>query len=148
MAASPKKVASEGGLGWQIHPLADESWLKSALLIVLVVALSLAAGIGFEDPFYGLFSLGVLTASLSRYWLPTYYHLDEQGVWTVHLGWRGRRRWCQFRRMEICDQGIFLSPFLRPTRLDAFRGILLRCRANDRDEIARYVRRHVATESA
>ena len=102
-----------------------------------------AAAIGFEGPGYGLVSLAVLVASLWRYWLPTRYRLDGQGVWVAHLGWERLHPWGQFRRAEVHRDGIFLSPFPRASRLDAFRGFFLRF-GGCRGEVVSFVREHVA----
>lgn len=112
------------------------------LLVVLIVASSAAAAVGFEHWFYGLFSLGALTASLSRYFFPTRYVLNGEGVHSEHLGLKQRRFWVEFRRADEHRDGIFLRPSARPGRLDSFRGVFLRFDQN-REEVARFVRCHV-----
>jgi len=128
---------------WTIHPLLQEPRRKTALLIAVILGFSLGAAFSFEGLVYGLVALVVLVASLSRYWLPTRYLLDAQGVRIEHLGWQRRRSWDQFRRADVHADGVFLSPFLRASRLDSFRGCFLRFRKN-RDEVMRLVREYVA----
>ncbi len=112
------------------------------LLVALIVASSAAAAVGFEHWFYGLFSLGALTASLSRYFFPTRYVLNSEGIRSEHLGLKQRRFWVEFRRADEQRDGIFLRPSARPGRLDSFRGVFLRFDQN-REEVARFVRCHV-----
>ena len=132
-------------LRWESHPLRGERLAKSILLIALIVASSAAAAFGFEHWFYGVFSLGALTASLSRYFFPTYYVLDGEGVSSEHLGFKQRRSWAEFRRVDEHRDGIFLRPSTRPGRLDSFRGVFLRFDKN-REDVARFVRCHVPSQ--
>ena len=115
------------------------------LLVALIVASSAAAAVGFEHWFYGAFSLGALTISLSRYFFPTRYVLDGKGINSEHLGLKQRRSWAEFRRVEEHRDGIFLRPSVRPSRLDSFRGVFLRCDQN-REDVARFVRCHVPSQ--
>ena len=129
-------------LRWEDHPLRSESPARSAALAGLIAASAVAAAVGFGHWFYGAFSLAVLTLSVSRYFFPTHYQLDGAGVASYHLGIGRSRRWDEFRRVDERADGLFLSPFARPRRLDAFRGVFLRCHQN-REEVVYFVRRHV-----
>ena len=137
----------EAGLRWTVHPLVQESWGKTGGLIGIVVGLSVGAAISFSGVAYGLVSFVVLAVSLSRYWVLTRYELDEYGVQIEHLGRRRRRSWGEFRRIDVLRDGVFLSPFVRASRLDSFRGLFVRCVAN-RDAVVEFTRRHVAAGSS
>lgn len=142
-----EKAAQGARLCWTAHPLREEPWPKSALLVVLVAGLALGAALSFGGPGYGLLSLVVLAGSLSRYLLPTRYTLDETGVRIAHLGWTRQRSWGQFCRVDIHPDGVFLSPFVRPTRLDSFRGCFLRSHQNQ-EAVTRFAQAHVADGSS
>ena len=129
-------------LRWEDHPLRSESPARSAALAGLIVASALAASVGFGHWLYGAFSLAVLTLSVSRYLFPTHYELDGVGVASRHLGVGRSRCWDEFRRVEERADGLFLSPFEGPRRLDAFRGVFLRFHQN-REEVVYFVRHHV-----
>ncbi len=132
-------------LRWAIHPLRRERPAKSVLLVALIIASSAAAAFGFEHWLYGAFSLGALTASLSRYFFPTRYVLDSEGINSEHLGFKQRRSWAEFRRVDEHWDGIFLRPSARPSRLDSFRGVFLRFEQN-REEVVHFVRCHVPSQ--
>lgn len=138
----PGREASGAGLGWTAHPLREEPWTKSAVLGGVVVAVSAGVALSFAGLGYGLLSLGVLLASLSSYFCPTHYLLDEEGVRVRHLGHCRQRSWRQFCRIDRCRQGVFLSPFARPSRLDPFRGCLLRT-PRDPEAVRQFAQRHV-----
>ncbi len=112
-------------LAWTAHPLREEPAWKSAALGAVIVGLSALAASGFGGAVYGLISLVVLAGSTARYLLPTRYVLDDREAAWRHLTWR-RRSWSAFRRIDRHADGIFLSPFRRPSRLDSFRGVYLR----------------------
>lgn len=132
----------EMGLRWTVHPLVQEPRGKTVALIAIVVGLSVGAAVSFSGVAYGLVSFVVLAVSLSRYWLPTRYELDECGVEIGHAGRRRRRSWSEFRRLDVLRDGVFLSPFAGASRLDSFRGLFVRC-AENRDAVVECARRHL-----
>ncbi len=141
---NPPPTASE--LRWTVHPLRDEPPVKTILLILIILGLSILVGIAFNTPAYGFLSAVLLTASMSRYFLPTRYALQENTVLIAHLGTRRTIPWSRIRRHSVLPDGVFLSPFASPHRLDPFRGCFLRLRAN-RDEVIDYVQTRL-TDSA
>ncbi len=132
-----------GDLRWTAHPLAENTWPRSALLGGIAMGVSLGAALSFGGAAYGLLALGVLGAALSPYFFPTHYLLDEKGVQIRHLGRRQQRPWSQFCRAEFHPGGIFLSPAARASRLDGFRGCFLRA-PRDPEGARRFVQAHVA----
>ncbi len=129
-------------LHWTSHPLVENPWPKSAALGGAVAVVSVGAALSFEGVEYGLLSLAVLVASLSSYFFPTHYQLGEAGVKVRHLGRNRLWPWGQFCRIDRCREGIFLSPFARPSRLDSFRGCLLRA-PQDPEAVRSFAQRHV-----
>lgn len=127
---------------WTIHPLLDEPRAKSAALILILVGLGSAFGVSFGGVAYGVGTVGVLGAAMSRYLFATTYTLDDSGLTTSHLMRTRHRCWRDFRRADIRPHGIFLSPSERPSRLDSFRGLFLPG-TDDSAEIAAIVSRHV-----
>ena len=121
-------------LRWTVHPLRDEPGSKSALLVGIILVLTAGIWISFHSSGYGFLTFGLLTGAMSRYFLPTRYALAPQGIAISHLGVKRRVPWAQFRRATRHADGVFLSPFSRPNRLDTFRGYFLRF-ANNGDEV-------------
>ena len=130
------------GIDWVAHPSRHEPWPKTALLVAIIVGVAVVAAQALAHWFYGLVSLLVLTASLVRYFFPTHYALDAEGVECTLLGFVRRYAWTRFRRVDAHRDGVFLGPLPRPTRLDSFRGVFLRFHQN-REEVVYFVRRHV-----
>jgi hypothetical protein len=126
-------------LRWTAHPLRDEVWWKSAALIALIACFSAGACYSLEGLIYGLIACAVLIAAVSRYLLPVHYCLTDREVVVTHAGMTRRTPWGRFQKFHVHPDGVFLSPFGRPSRLDSFRGCFLRFKDN-RDEVLAVVR--------
>jgi len=126
-------------LRWVSHPLRDEPPWKSAALIALIAGFSAGAYYSLEGLVYALIAGAVLVAATSRYLLPVHYCLTERGVAVTHAGVTRRMAWDRFRDFYVHPDGVFLSPFGRPSRLDSFRGCFLRFKDN-REEVLALVR--------
>ena len=143
MVASDPTANRHGPLDWTAHPLREEPPWKSAALGALIVGFSALAAASLGGAVYGLISLVALAAATVRYLLPTRYLLDDQEASWRQLTWR-RRSWSTFRRVDRHADGIFLSPFRRPSRLDSFRGVFLRFGPGvDADEVVALARDRV-----
>lgn len=128
---------------WTSHPLRDESPCKSVALGAAIFGSAAVMAYSLEHLAYGIICLGVLVISTAGYLLPTRYILDAHGAAYKQLVWR-RRPWTTFRRAVRHPDGIFLSPFRQPNRLESFRGLFLRFGADgDTDRINLLVKSHV-----
>ena len=133
-------------LHWTVHPLRHERPEKTALLVVIILGVPVLAALAFETPAFGFLAAVLLTASMSRYFAPTRYALLQEHILIAHLGARRTTPWGRVRRRTVLPDGVFLSPFDRPHRLDPFRGCFLRFRDN-RDEVIAYVEARLANAS-
>lgn len=132
-------------ISWISHPLKEEPPQKSILLILIILGVSIIVRISFDSGIFAFLSCTLLTAAMSRYFLPTQYQIDSQGLTISHLGKRHQHPWTHFRRAVHRPDGIFLSPFARPHRLDAFRGQFVR--TPNSDEVYHVIQKHITTES-
>lgn len=137
--------ADEEVLRWRSHPLVDD-YPKSILLAAAIISASAVATLCFGGVTYGVLAALMLSASLSRYLLPTEFVLDRQGAEVRFMGQRQRMAWSHVRRVSIQPKGIYLSPQKAPSRLDSFRGVQLRFAKNN-DEVVRFVESKVSTIS-
>ena len=74
-----------------------------------------------------LTALLLMAGAVSEYLLPTRYRLTEAGAFADGGIGRLALPWKAVRRVVPLRSGILLSPLPAPSRLDSFRGILLRC---------------------
>ena len=132
---------------WIVHPFVQESKCKSILLILIVLGFGVLVSISFEGNIYGFLTVILLVISLSRYFFPTRFALDPIGITVSHLASRRQMAWSRLKRSVVTPDGIFLSPFSAPHRLDSFRGFYLRFSGN-REEVVAFVQHHVQLRSA
>lgn len=111
-------------LRWRSHPVRRRG---AKLALVIAVLFGLPAGLLFlYGPFYAGLAIVVLGGSLASYFLPTEYALYAGGG-EMRFFWICRRfTWEQFRSFYPDRNGVLLSPFPRPSRLENFRGLYLR----------------------
>ena len=110
--------------------------------IAILAALGSAVAVSFEDVLYGLATVFLVTAAMSRYLFATTYTLGDSGFTVTHLLWSRHRRWDDFRRADVHSDGVFLSPSPVRSRLDSFRGMFLPTGTSGAD-ITAAVTRHV-----
>jgi len=131
----------EENLTWRIFPA--RSHPQKAVITVLIIALFCGFVLWrFASVVLVVFSGVVLILSLARFFLPTTYHLTSTHVSFTFLGVTRSREWADFRRVESERQGVFLSPFEMPSKLDNYRGLFLLCGKN-LSEVLDFARRHV-----
>ena len=131
---------------WTSHPLREEPLAKSVLLVLIILGVAFIVGVSFQSITFALLSLALLTAAMSRYFFSTRYVLEAHGFTISHIGTRRQYLWTNFRRAARHPDGVFLSPFAKPHRLDTFRGQFLR--SKNPTEIYRVVQKHIAIDPA
>ena len=129
-------------LCWRSHPLVDDT-PRSVLLVGLLTGASVAAGVAFGGVGYAVIAAVVLCGSMGRYLLPTRFELDGSGAASSFLGHRRVMPWEAVQRVSVHREGVHLSPFDRPSRLDSFRGTFLRF-AGNADEVVSFVEAQTA----
>ncbi len=129
-------------LGWRIWLLARHPWrgcmagAVSAFTVWFVTDLSGSAWLGGFASF-------VLLASLSHFFLPTRYHLDEEAVRVSNLIYWRRRKWQEFRGYARSGPRLKLLTLPPGSRLDNYRGMLL-ILPDDADAVVAFVRARLA----
>ena len=127
---------------WRSHP-ARQGGRRLAIalgaLVLIPVGLFLLYG-----PFFGALALVILGISLFPYFLPTDYVLYAGGLESVFLRVHRRFTWRQFRSYYPDKNGVLLSPFTRPSRLENFRGIYLRFDGRSAEVLA-IISQHIAS---
>lgn len=133
--------APDERLEYRSLPIADD-YPRSLAAPAVIAATSVAVGWGFGAPGWGLFAAAVLLVSLARYFVPTSYALDAAGVRARFLGREDVRPWADVRALYAHRDGVHLSPFERPSRLDPFRGLFVRF-AGNRERVLSFCESHV-----
>ncbi|OGC94971.1 MAG: hypothetical protein A2142_06805 [candidate division Zixibacteria bacterium RBG_16_48_11] len=94
---------------------------------------------------WGLLFLAILilTGSLSPYFFPTKYELTQEQVKVNFLAVKKNKAWSEFRSYYPDKNGVFISPFARPSRLENYRGLYLRYQGN-KEEVLNFVKSKIA----
>lgn len=127
---------------WRVHPLRD-SWRRSVLLLLFLLFLFPGIYWLFQSVSLTLLSVIFVTCSLYRYFAPFQYELyDDQLVVTAPF-YRLRKSWSDFRSFYVDNNGVLLSPFSKPSRLENFRGIYVRFGGN-RSEVVDFIKSKIS----
>ena len=131
--------AVESPLHWKIHPL-KEYWVKSTVVILFLSILLTVIQTNFREILFTILAGGMLLISLLRYFFPTEYTLTNEGVQIHFLGKSKFRNWSEFQSFYVCRNGIQLSTFYKPNRLDSFRGHYILTTDRDKKEVIEFLR--------
>lgn len=143
VSALDDRSAAPFALEWTVHPLVERPRQAVALVAILTLVL-LLVWLNIPEPGWVVFAAAILFISLARFFFPTAYRLDDAGIHVRFLGFARDHSWGRFRRLEPGRNGLFLSPFPKPNRLDNFRGLFLLWGGN-RKEIEAFARERIAS---
>lgn len=85
-----------------------------------------------------------MLGSLSPFFLPTYYELDNEKVKVKFFFNTKEKEWNMFKSFYVDKNGVLLSPFEKPSRLENFRGLYVRFNQN-KEEVVDFVKSKIAS---
>ncbi|MEW5701330.1 MAG: hypothetical protein AB1792_03780 [Candidatus Zixiibacteriota bacterium] len=121
-------------LRWRSHPVRSGG-IRLVWVIVVVCGIPALLAMLY-GLFFGLLGLVILGGSLGSYFLPTDFVIFERGIQSRFLRVSRSIPWTQFRSFYRDRNGVLLSPFPRPSRLENFRGLYLRFDGRREDVMA------------
>ncbi len=128
-------------LEWTVHPLKANKKVSIGLIIFLI-ALCTSIYFSFDSLTFMILSVIFLVGSLSSFFLPTTYLLQNDCIIVKTIFRRFSRQWDSFKSYYPDKNGVFLSPFLHPTRLENFRGLYVRFNDN-KTEIVNFIKQKI-----
>ena len=129
---------------WVSHPL-KQSYYKSVLAIGSVIASAILCGYFMDSPGFGLLGGTVLFLSLGRFFFPTRYKLDHNGIGVKTITTNVTYKWSRYRTVYPDRNGALLSPFMGPSRLESFRGLYITFTDN-RERIMEFIKARLKSE--
>ncbi len=135
--------APEVLLSWVSHPLKGSS-TKAGIAVGSVAVSIIAGGWYMESAVFGLIAGLVMFASLAKFFLPTTYTFNKEGVTIKTMTQSLTRPWSMFRSFYTDKNGVLLSPFIGPSRLENFRGLYMTFSAN-REAVLQIISERVIT---
>lgn len=128
-------------LKWIDHPLKKSG--KNLLIVVLFLVIApTVVFFSTRSIFFLLLSIIFLLGSLSTFFLPTTYELTENGIKVKFFFNTRKMEWGKYRSFYVDKNGVLLSPFEKPSRLENFRGIYLRFNQN-KDEVVNFIQQRI-----
>ena len=125
-------------LSWTVHPLV-ENWRKSVLLGLFLVLLLFIIYLGFQLIYVTVLSAIFLIGSLYKYFLPFHHQFEVDRLVITSCCYKMERPWETFRSFYVDANGVLLSPFAHPTRLENFRGVYVRFGKHSPEEIVNFI---------
>jgi len=121
-------------LKWSTHPVKKNALVSISVVLFLLV-LWWVVYLTTDSVFLTVLSVVIMLGSLSSFFLPTYYELDQKKVKIKFFFTTREREWRMFRSFYVDKNGVLLSPFEKPSRLENFRGIYVRFNQNKKQVV-------------
>jgi hypothetical protein len=136
-------MSDEVVMRWSAHPVKRNTKVSILVILFLFVIWFLVYLITFS-PLLTILSVVIMLGSLSPFFLPTYYELDDEKIKVKFFFNTKEKKWSMFRSFYVDKNGVLLSPFERPSRLENFRGLYVRFNQN-KDEVVDFVKSKINT---
>ncbi len=132
------KMNDEEVLRWETHPV-KKSTPITILVILFLLVVWLVVYLATSSLFLTGLSVVIMLGSLSSFFLPTRYELNQKKVKIRFFLTMREREWNAFRSFYVDKNGVLLSPFAKPSRLENFRGVYVRFNRN-KDQVVEFVK--------
>jgi hypothetical protein len=130
-------MSSKPILEWHSHPFVEKP-IPSTLLVIFLLVLNWilwhTAVVRWHMPFYYYLGMILVIGNLLPYFVKTRYLLFEEHIEVYYWFIKVQRKYSDFGCFYADKNGITLSTFKMPRRLDPFRGQSLRF-SKTRDEV-------------
>jgi hypothetical protein len=124
-------------LKWRSHPVKKKISI-SVLVVLFLFLVWLVVYVATSSFLLTGLSVVIMLGSMSSFFLPTRYELNQKEVRIHYLLAKREREWSAFKSFYVDKNGVLLSPFPKPSRLENFRGIYLRFDRN-KDQVVDFV---------
>ena len=136
-------MSDEVVIRWSTHPVKRSSKISILVILFLFVVWFLVYLTTFSL-LLTILSVVIMLGSLSPFFLPTYYELDDEKIKVRFFFNTKEKEWSMFRSFYVDKNGVLLSPFERPSRLENFRGLYIRLNQNE-NEVVDFVKSKINT---
>ena len=109
---------------WRAHPAREQPG-RTALAVATIAVITVLGVQVMGHPAWAALAIGVLLLSLNRFFFPTRFTIDGEGITASYPFSTQRLNWQQVRRFGHDEDGAFLSSRARKSFLDGFSGMHL-----------------------
>jgi hypothetical protein len=124
---------------WKSHPARERPVAAMVVTLFILVVLYLVYNLSGS---FIMVLVGILVflLTLSTFYFPTRYTVDEKRVVIRYMFNIKSRNLSAFRSVYPGLRGVLLSPFLAPSRLENFRGFYLRYGKDNKAEVDSFLK--------
>jgi hypothetical protein len=131
---------------WVFHP-AKANWMVTSLVTLFLFLLLVIVYWLTESRLFTMIGTVVLLGSMRSFYFPTNFKLYDDRVEVTYTISSKSRQWKSFRSVYPERNGVHLSPFVRPSRMENFRGLFMQYGNADQDKILEIVESKVGLRS-
>jgi hypothetical protein len=128
-------------LSWSTHP-AKVRPLVTALVTLFLIVLAVLVYLLTYSAIFTVIAALILYGSLTQYFTKTTYEFTDTRVRVKYVVNKIEKEWAQYRSYYADKNGVLLSPFPGPSRLENFRGLFIRF-AGNKDQVMEIVRQKI-----
>ena len=141
-SAEPAEIAL---VEWTCQPAKRRPWV-TALVSIFAVTVVVSVYYMSESRLFAVLAMLIMWGSLAKFYFPTSYRLSESRITIKTMTQTLNKDWSQYRSCYPDKNGILLSPFAHPSRLENFRGLYLMFEGN-RDAVTDCVKGRLARQT-
>jgi len=141
--ANDNKSQGNNILEWKCHPATNKPWVTIGV-IVFTLVISMLVFAATDSKGFSFLALLVMFASLAKFYFPTKYRMTDEKISIKTTTQTLHKEWGIYRSFYPDKNGVLLSPFARPTRMENFRGLYVMFSGN-REEVISFVKSHIVS---
>ena len=146
MAARPGEAEDDGAvISWRCHPVKRRP-VVSLAVSAFIMLVGFLVYFATDSRGFTVLALVILFASLAKFYFPTDYRLSDKNIKIKTTTQTLVKEWSMYRSCYADKNGILLSPFARPSRLENFRGLYIMFEKN-RDEVTAFVKERIGRDT-
>jgi hypothetical protein len=128
-------------LEWVCHPAKKNRLITVAVTVFIAIVIIVVYMLTYSV-FFTILGFVIMTASLAAFYFPTGYKMTENEIIVKTTMQKLHKKWSQYRSCYPDKNGVLLSPFVRPSRLENFRGTYIRFWYN-KEEVVSFVKKMI-----
>ena len=139
MAPAHENLPAE--FNWQAHPATERVGAALGAAATMVAAAA-AIFVSFQSIAWSGLALAVLVLALNRFYFPSRFQIDSDGITARHPLRSQRFRWDDIRRFVVDARGGYLSTRSKRSWVDAHRGLHILF-GSQREAVIEQIRAHL-----
>ncbi len=122
ISVEPHQIETPSLFHWQAYP-AKQRVKASIIGGIIIIILGIIILISFQSLILALLAIFVLVLRLNRFYFPSSFSIDNNGVTAKYLLRTQQMEWSKIKRFETDNYGAYISERSVPSRWDAFGGM-------------------------